>query len=221
MAQPTTALTEPAIRMALLAYLRGRLRNEDLLIEELGIEHGAARVDVAQVSDRLLGFEIKSDFDTLDRLARQMHAYHRVFDALSIVTTAAFLDQVEALLPKWWGILLVSDDGTALTLAEIRPASAHARQEAMSLAALLWRDEAHAFLLEEAGPVVRARATRHEIYEAIAAAVPAAKIRSRVLTALRTREVLRERSHTSGEHLAYREHQVVAGRVAPPCHEIA
>ena len=222
MAQPSTALTEQTIRTALVAYLRSSLGTEDVLIEELGIEHGAARVDVAMTSDRLMGFEIKSDFDTLDRLARQMHAYHRVFDALTIVTTPAFLLQIEALLPKWWGILVVTaDQGQTPTLVELRAPAAHPRQEAESLAALLWRDEAYSFLMEEAGAIVKARAARHLIYEAIAAAIPLPKIRYRVLVALKSRESLRRRSHGSGEHLPYREHQMMAGCVSPPRHEIA
>jgi hypothetical protein len=106
-------------------------------------------------------------------------------------------------------------------LVELRPASTHSRQEAGSLAALLWRDEAYSFLLEEAGAIVKARAPRHLIYEAIAAAVPIPRILGRVLAAIKSRESLRGRSHISGEHLPYREHQVMAGRVTPPCHEIA
>lgn len=221
MAKSPSALTEAAIRSALLAHLCARMDAGDALVEELGIEHGSARVDVAVAGTQLLGFEIKSDFDTLDRLARQMHAYHRVFDALTIVTTPAFIDQVEALLPKWWGIVEVRRAGEAVTLIERRVAVAHDRQEAYSLASLLWRDEAYAFVLELLGPVVKPKAARDLIYEAIAGAIPLACIRNRVLETLRTRAALQSRSHGASDQLSNGIDQMVTGGISSPCHEAA
>ncbi len=216
------ALTEFAIRSALLARLRAHAPKTDLLIEELGIEHGAARVDVAVASDRLLGYEIKSDFDTLDRLAQQMHTYHRVFDALTIVTTASFLDQVKALLPKWWGIMLAEPgNGSIVRLTEHRPASSHQRQDALSIAALLWRDEAYAFALEQLGAVIKSRATRAELYELIAAEIPLPRIRDRVLATLRTRVTVQRRLYVVGEQLTDGVDEMVVGRIAAPRRQIA
>ncbi len=196
MAQAPTLLTESAIRETLVSQLRLRLTEGDVLIEELGVEHGAARVDVALLSDRLMGFEIKSDFDTLDRLARQMHTYHRVFDSLTIVTTVAYARQVEALLPEWWGIIVATPgEGEDVYLTERRPAKRHKHQEAASLASLLWRDEAYGFLVARGGPVVKAKAPRQTIYEAIAKAVPLEQIRTEVISTLQSRISLRPRSH--------------------------
>src|SRR5690349_9488984 len=92
---------EAEIRQAVLTRLRRATPNAQIL-EELSIE--GARIDVAVLDQGLTGFEIKSDFDTLDRLAHQIHAYHRVFDTLTLVTTEAFAAQVELLLPMWWGL---------------------------------------------------------------------------------------------------------------------
>lgn len=196
MAQAPTLLSELAIRTALVMNLRSRLQGGEVLVEELGVEHGAARIDVALVSNHLIGFEIKSDFDNLDRLARQMHTYHRIFDSLTIVTTMAYSAQVEALLPRWWGIFLAapSEDG-GVVLTEIRPAMIHNRQDPVSLAGLLWRDEAYGFLVAEGGAVVKAKAARHTIYEAIAKAIPLERIRAEVTATLRSRMSLRPRSH--------------------------
>ena len=99
MSHASSLLTEQAIRDAVVSRLRAHGHTNDLIVEELGV--GSARVDLAWINERLMGFEIKSDFDTLDRLARQMHAYQSVFDTLTIVTTSAYIDQVEALLPGW------------------------------------------------------------------------------------------------------------------------
>ncbi len=215
-------LTENSIRAALLAWLQKRLPGSARLIEELGVEHGSSRIDVAVATSLLSGYEIKSDFDTLDRLARQMHAYQRVFDALTIVTTMAFVDEVEALLPDSWGVIVAkSSPAQQVTLVRRRQAAPNTRRDAMSLAAMLWRDEAYTFLVEQCGPVVRANATRGEIYETLATSVPLDVIRNRVLDALKLRNITTPRLHSAGNELARGERQVMVGGVPTPCHEIA
>ena len=215
MDQTSRPLSEREIRDAVMSRLLG-CQGQVLLIEELGV--GSARVDLALATDRLLGYEIKSDFDTLDRLARQMHAYHSVFDALTIVTTTAFASQVEALLPTWWGIWVAepSLEG-AVHVHERRSAAFHGRQDAGSLAAMLWRDEAYAFVMDILGPVVRARATRGDLQEVIAGHIPLEQIRARVLGSLRNREDLKARSYVSRDQLTYCEDDMVACCVATPC----
>lgn len=219
MAHHPLPLAEQEIRAAVLARLLRTGAGDQVLIEELGI--GSARVDVAVASDRLTGFEIKSDFDTLDRLARQMHAYHQVFDALTIVTTAAHADQVEALLPAWWGIWVAERKGDSVSLLDRRDAVSHGRQEAASLAAMLWREDAYAFVVETLGPVVRARATRGDLQEIIAEQIPIDTVRQRVLHSLLNREDLRARSHHARRQSTNRQNDVVAGRITPPRHVIA
>lgn len=198
MAKPTP-ITEAAIRTALVQRLRMHCPAGHALIEELGIENGAARVDLAVAGALLEGFEIKSDLDTLDRLARQMHAYHRVFDTVTLVTTAAYLDQAEQLLPRWWGLWEARTDAEGTVVIDVRRrATFHAYQSAQSIAALLWRDEAYEFLVERSGPVIKARASRHAIYEALAQQLSVEQIRERVIDTLRIRPKLQSRSVIAG-----------------------
>ncbi|MBP6748057.1 MAG: sce7726 family protein [Xanthomonadaceae bacterium] len=184
-------MTEQALRQALRAWLIPRLDTNDLMVEELGIENGTTRIDLAVASDRLLGFEIKSDFDNIDRLAHQMHAYHRVFDRLTIVTTERFLDAVTALLPNWWGISIGVHIAGATKLQTVREASLNPRQEVRSMAALLWRDEAFALLSPKMK--VSSRANRARLYELIADSFDLDQLRPCVIQTLREREVLRAR----------------------------
>lgn len=212
-------LTEKEIRAAVLQRLLAPSRVSQIVIEELGV--GSARVDVAVASDRLVGFEIKSDFDTLDRLARQMHAYHEVFDALTIVTTSAYVGQVEALLPAWWGIWVAKRGLDGITLDERRTATPHGRQEIASLAAMLWREDAFALIVETLGPVVRARATRGDLQAIIAERISLETIRERVLRSLLLREDLRARSHRACHHIPHGQHDVVTCRISAPRCETA
>lgn len=194
MSRPHPRVSEQELRQALAAWLAPGLAPDELLVEELGIEHGSTRVDVAQVGRRLDGFEIKSDFDTLDRLARQMHAYHRVFDTLTIVTTAAFAPQVERLLPAWWGILQADRhaDGK-LHLHQVRPAADNPRQEAESIVSLLWRDEVVAILRDQLGAKVSASATRVKLYRQLSDLSDLTTIKHWVTTVLKDRASLRDR----------------------------
>lgn len=220
MTQLRRTLTEKEIRNAVVRRLLGTSRADELLIEELGV--GSARVDLALANDRLLGFEIKSDFDTLDRLARQMHAYHCVFDTLTIVTTETYLSQVEALLPAWWGIWVAeSKENATVEVSERRAATTHDRRDPNSLAAMLWRDEAYAFVVDTLGPVVRARASRGDLQEVIAGQIPLDQIRERVLRSLRGREDLRVRSHVAGDVISDCQDDVMTGGIPPPGHVAA
>lgn len=182
MRQPLRRYAESELRQALISHLRQAAPAAQLL-EELGIE--GARIDVALLDHGLTGFEIKSDFDTLDRLAHQMHAYHRVFDTLTVVTTAAFAAQAELLLPEWWGLWVAGDasDGS-VQLQIARPASANPRQEARSLLALLWREEALALARAHAAGKVRAGANRATLQDQLATVADVSTVRQWVADAL-------------------------------------
>jgi hypothetical protein len=194
MAARPDRLTEREIRAHLLATLAPTVNNGALLVEEMGVEHGAARVDVALISPSLQGFEIKSDFDTLDRLANQMHAYHGVFDQVTLVSTDGYLAQAEKLLPAWWGLWRVSRTAAgALATQVIRPASHNPRQDSRSVAALLWRDEAAALLELVTGTRTPAGAARAKLYDQLTHACDAATLCQHVVAALIARAPVRGR----------------------------
>lgn len=58
------------IREALKRLLENRHAKDKKvrIIEELGVHHGTARIDIAVVNGIMHGYEIKSDQDTLQRL---------------------------------------------------------------------------------------------------------------------------------------------------------
>src|SRR5437899_2698377 len=76
---------------------------DTLVLNELGLRHGKCRADIAVVNGRLIGYEIKSDEDSLKRLEEQVQIYSAVFDRASVITGTKHLDAVLSQLPKWWG----------------------------------------------------------------------------------------------------------------------
>jgi pseudouridine-5'-phosphate glycosidase len=75
-----------------------------IIVEELGLRCGAVRADLAVVNGRLKGYEIKSERDTLTRLARQCEVYSKVFDTVTIVVAERHLHGAVDVVPEWWGI---------------------------------------------------------------------------------------------------------------------
>ena len=117
-----------------------------IILEELGICQGIARVDVAVINGDLKGFEIKSNKDTLNRLPLQCSAYSKVFDTLTIVVEVRHLRHVEAIVPKWWGVMLAQDRDGHSSLDLVRHEQSNPNLDPLSLVQLLWRNEALSIL---------------------------------------------------------------------------
>ena len=187
-------VTERELRLGLKDWLLNRVRATDLIVEELGVEHGDARIDVAVAGSSLDGYEIKSDFDTLDRLANQMHAYHRVFDSLTVATTPVFAKHVTLLLPIWWGILVATRNSEGHVLLTLqRAATRNPRQDMRSLVALLWRDEAASLLGARSDQRFSLSANRARLYDLLTERVEPSTLHSDVIATLQRRTSLRLR----------------------------
>lgn len=131
-------LRDRDVRGALIARLEVQHRGEpSLVLSEFGVPD--ARVDVAVVNGLLHGVEIKSDADTLERLPRQIEAYGRVFDRVTIVVGQCHLDVTLRTVPDWWGVETVTEGPV---FAEVRSPEQNPDQSPPDIAALLWRDEA-------------------------------------------------------------------------------
>ena len=137
------------------------------IIEELGVKHGAARIDVAVVNGVLHGYEIKSDRDTLLRLPEQMHIFNSVFDQMTLVVGKSHLYESINIVPDWWGITVVKMKSTddSVGFYEIRKARKNTAEKRPAVTKLLWRDEALQ-ILEGLGKADGLRSkTRSEIYD--------------------------------------------------------
>jgi hypothetical protein len=148
----TVGTTDAEIRPALREHLLRRHAGETdtVLIEELGLRRGHVRVDLAVVNGSLHGFEIKSDRDSLRRLARQVDLYSQVLDRATLVVGERFAPLATSLVPAWWGVVRVSSKPRGLQFTTVRRSKLNPQRDARVLAELLWSAQALA-LLEERG----------------------------------------------------------------------
>ncbi len=116
---------------------------ESHVFDEFSLCTGSTRVDIAVVNGALHGFEIKSDQDNLSRLPSQIELYSRVLDFSTLVVSKPHLNHARSILPKWWGIIVVSDGGnTTPRLIREKSGSKNPSPDPFSIAQLLWRQEA-------------------------------------------------------------------------------
>lgn len=178
------------IRTALKRELLARYSSDPgtFIIDELGLRHGAARIDVAVVNSFLHGYELKSDRDTLARLPDQIRIYNSIFDRVTLVAGYRHAYEAIKMVPDWWGIK-IAEIGLrgAIHFIAFRRAINNPSPDSLSIAKLLWRDEAIGFLDEIASADGVRSKPREVIYKKLAATVGLDLIRSRVIQQLKCR----------------------------------
>ncbi|KGE17554.1 sce7726 family protein [Paenibacillus wynnii] len=122
---------------------------DTLILDELALCQGDARIDVAVVNGAINGYEIKSESDTLGRLPRQCEAYSKVFDTVTVLTASKYVEGIINLVPDWWGLTRaeMEEDGV-VHFFSIREPQKNPCIDSLALAQLLWRDEAIIILKE-------------------------------------------------------------------------
>ena len=73
------------------------------------VDSWSRRADLVLANGKLSAFEIKSDFDTLTRLAGQLETYRAVFERVVVVVTPKFQHKLDEIVPEGIGIWIVDD----------------------------------------------------------------------------------------------------------------
>src|SRR3989344_3425758 len=121
------------------------------IIEDRGVQHGTARVDIAVVNGIMHGYEIKSDRDTLERLPEQIIEFSAVFDKITLVVGKQHLYNAINIIPDWWGIIIAKiNEDNSVEFTTIREEEFNNNQQGICVAKLLWKKEALK-VLEETG----------------------------------------------------------------------
>ena len=188
-----TAITpnDAHIRVALRKKLTstGFSHSDTVVLDELGICRGEVRIDVAVVNGEIHGYEIKSDRDSLRRLSGQVELYSKVLDQATLVAGERHFDAAAALLPGWWGLLLVKSSSNGPHLERVRRARKNPFRDARALVELLWLEDSIA-LLEQHGLDWGVRSKpRRVIWDRICETLDIEVIASAVRTRLKARAI--------------------------------
>lgn len=162
---------------------------ESLVIEELGLNHGKNRADIAVLNGRFVGYEIKSNGDSLRRLKEQIKSYNAVFDKVYIVVGDRHSPIIHKYLPSWWGIIKVlnnSDDDIDFQI--IREAGTNKDVDPVSVAKLLWRNEVLEVLRQKQISPKILRQPRAILYKQLADTLSISEIRKAVREYLKQRK---------------------------------
>lgn len=174
-------------------YLR-RYKEDGIscVVEEMGLSAHAARIDIGVINGQLVGYEIKSDRDTLNRLPSQLEVYNQIFDRITVVCGPKHLGKLQRILPQHIGLLVTQKLNGTWELVTIRESSQNPHRTAYMIASLLWHKEAKA-LLEELGlgkGISRLR--RWELWERISQNLSVEQVSHYVRTTLKARTTWRE-----------------------------
>jgi hypothetical protein len=197
--KPRTSLADADIRPALRAWLRERHagKPDTVILDELAICRGQVRIDLAVVNGLVHGYEIKSDRDTLARLAGQADIYSRVLDRATIVVGGSHLDAALAAVPEWWGVVLVQSRAEVARFVVQRRGSRNPERDPRALVEFLWREDALALLEQRQAALGVRGKTRLAMWERICDVCDVEQIAAAVRTRLKSREDLRDPARPS------------------------
>jgi len=190
-----TATKDTEIRAALHDKKLSALRNapDTIVIDELGLSHAKARIDVAVINGCVHGYEIKSSLDTLDRLPVQIEFYAQCLEKLTLVCAPRHIDKATNAVPEWCGLLEAKKGARgALSFTTVRKAATNTQVNAVQLAHLLWRPEALALVSRLDVPEKFAKMPRKELYEIIASHLSIKQITTEIREFMQQRQAWRD-----------------------------
>lgn len=92
---------------AIKALMRDKLLKDKEVVFEYPV--GRSRVDIACVGDELICYEIKTKYDNLNRLYKQLYDYSKVFEYIYVVCHKDKLNGVLTGIPEYCGIIEYGD----------------------------------------------------------------------------------------------------------------
>jgi hypothetical protein len=110
------------------------------VVEEIDVSR--SRVDLLDISRCLVGYEIKSDNDSLSRLKTQSKSYDQCFSRTYVVCGKKFADKIHLHVPSYWGIILVYLSPTGEPVIEkVRVPGINPHLNKRTILQMLWKSE--------------------------------------------------------------------------------
>ena len=166
-----------------------RSRTRALMVEEMEVCLGRARVDIAIIADRLIGIEIKGPKDDVSRLPHQALAYSKCLDRVVLLVDESLVDKARPLVPTWWGIVIAMHGNGEFEYRFERRPRPNPDLDIEALLSLLWREEIDALMQDLLGTTTKPRATKRAIRKELCNQVDVDVLR------LASLDKLRDRSH--------------------------
>jgi hypothetical protein len=145
------------------------------VVDEMGLSAHAARIDIGVINGQLVGFEIKSDRDTLDRLPSQMQVYSQIFDLLTVVCGPKHERKLNTWLQEhfpYCGLLVTEPAPGGGTLRPVRPTEQNHQRTGYAVASLLWHEEAKQLLVQLGAGKGLSRLRRFDLWQRLAGVEP-------------------------------------------------
>ena len=162
------ATNEQDIRHALHSKLQKQysIKGDYLLIDELSLEHGRNRVDIALFSSYIHGYEIKSSKDNLLRLPNQLLQYSKSLQKVTFVVAENHYEDVMKSVPKWCGLILaIKGPRGGVSLRSVRRAKLNPHVDFFILAHILWKAEVIELLCKHGITEKLEHKSRKELYK--------------------------------------------------------
>jgi hypothetical protein len=170
------------------ALKRYRSRLDTLVVDELGLKHGRCRADIAVIGKRLHGYEIKGEKDSFRRLEGQVEAYNAVFDHISIILAPCHASAAVKRVPQWWGIIVCRKGSRGgIAFETLRKSRQNHNVDPLSVAQLLWKDEAQAVLRRRGVMEKTLRQPRSVLYNRLTELLDIGELRLTVRACLKNR----------------------------------
>ena len=158
------------------------------IVEEMGVWAGSVRVDIAVINGEFVGYELKSDRDTLARLPQQAELYSRLFDRVYLVVGSKHSREAKKLIPKWWGVHVATSVGSKVHLYQAREAKLNPKHDPLIIAQTLWRDEALSILTRRGLAAGWKSKTAVQLHSRLAEMLCLEDLRSEVRAVLKQRQ---------------------------------
>lgn len=81
---------------------------------------GKCKADIVIINGTSTAYEIKSDFDSYNRLENQLTTYSQVFDKIFVVTSGKQITKLKPILPDHIGMIALTDQETLVTEKEAK-----------------------------------------------------------------------------------------------------
>lgn len=137
------SMRDTDVRPALVAAVARRVGAQPhVLVPEVDVRWRVpARMDALLVADRISGFEIKSDVDSLTRLPRQIEAYGAVVERAVLVVGDRHLAAGTATVPDWWTVWGARWRGDKVVIREVRRGRLNPNLNPLAVTSFMSRDD--------------------------------------------------------------------------------